>query len=258
MKRMIAIGLIGLGIGGCAVDPISDYLRNHNYKAITPVSDGHYVGGIYPKNDLSGAPLILLTDVLDKNKAIEYMNTVKGNSSLSTEAVNKTYDIGADVEIIGYLGATLKTNGIKKFSVRASGAKEYVLSQAKFKQLLDDKYKKLLEGSSVNGKYYVYSLLKVDSLEYEFFNENDTKIAVETLENLEGKIKAKIGPEWKVTKNASLMFDEPRFIGFRAKKIHTDASGNVVLKRAPINDDGPGGEEPRPHPEGPNCYRDCP
>ena len=257
MKNIFLIGFLGIALSGCATDPLSKYLDKHDYKAITPVSDGHYVGGVYPKNDLSSAPLILLSDVLDKDKANLMMNSVKGKSSLRTESSNKIYDIGADVEIIGYVSATLKTNGVKKFTVKATGAEEYVLSQARFRGLVNNEYKSLLGNSSIDGKYYVYSLLKVASLEYEFFNENDTKISAETLANIEDKIKVKIGPKWKITNSGNLMMDKPRFIGFRAEKIKIDSEGNLVLKRVSINDEGPGGDNPRPHPPGPNCYRDC-
>lgn len=198
--------------------------------------------------------------MLDKDKINLFMNSTKGKSSLRTESSNKIYAIGADVEIIGYVSATLKTHGVKKFTVKATGAEEYVLSQARFRSLVNNEYKSLLGNSSLDGKYYVYSLLKVASLEYEFFNENDTKASAETLANIEDEIKVKLGPEWKITNSGSLIIDKPRFIGFRAEKIKIDSGGHMVLKglkRAPINDEGPGGDNPRPHPSGPNCYRDC-
>lgn len=216
---------------GC-VDPFSKFIRDNQYQPIIPVSSGHYVGSIYPKDDLSTAPIILLPDVFDKEEADKLMEELKGPASLKSIESEKTYSIGADVAIIGYVSAALKNSGVKKFKVRVEGAEQYIISQARFTKLLNNDYKKFLKDSSLDGAYYVYGLLKVSSLEYELYSDNEAKLSIATLSKIENEIKGKLGAEWKINDKGNLGFNEPRFIGFRAEKIRVNPNPIVHQNEA--------------------------
>ncbi len=232
MNKNLCVLITAILLTGC-VDPLSRYIQDNNYYAIVPPTDAQFVGNVYGSPNISAngvAPIILLPDAITQANAQRLMAEIEANAGLPNIDSNSTYEIGADVEVVGYISAALEAAGVSKFSVQVTDAKEYVLSQARFRQLVNNEYQDLLDGTELDGKYYIYSLLKVGTLKYDFFSNDEAKIAAETLENLETEIETSIGPEWEITEEGSLVINTPMFIGARLSRIEEDSNGNIILQ----------------------------
>jgi len=141
--------------------------------------------------------------------------------------INKEFKLSLEAAYVGVASGDLKVNGVRKYRVTVSSpiVYDYPLDTVLAYQVIPA-IKRRFPDVSLQGKYIVRSLLQVDGLEYEFFREDGGKINLSADQKLVQSLTAKLGTEWKVTREGKLTITQPRFIGYRFA--HVDKEGGLV------------------------------
>jgi hypothetical protein len=150
------------------------------------------------------------------------MDSLKNPVVLSGESSDKTFEIKAETDIIGYAKADLNANNITHFKVSYGNCFEYIATETQLEdEVIPGIIKRLPNHNpqEYNGKYIIWALLKADSAQYEFFDKNSLKVNIEPGSELEKILKSKIGAEWSSNTQKNLSFSTPHFIGYRIYEI---------------------------------------
>ena len=126
----------------------------------------------------------------------------------------KDFQISAEAAYIGIAKGDLEITGARKYSVTVTNP---VIHDAPLDstvaQTLIPAIKTKFPNVPLEGKYIVRSLLGVSGMDYEFFSENGGKINISADQNLVHNLTAKLGSQWKVTREGKLTITQPRTSG---------------------------------------------
>lgn len=211
--------IICLGLIGCA-DPVTKLLKdNGNFALVRPPSTGMHLGDVHRTTNLQEES-IPMSDVMGERKLEEMMKKRSRQVALPTNSGSSSYDITAKAAYVGVAETELGLKGAKKFSVTVTNP---VIYDAPFDSLLAPKIipeiQKTFPRVSLEDKFIVRSLLGVQGMEYEFFNDKGGKIDIAADKNLVKGLTAKLGGSWQVTKSSKLIINKPRFIGYRLARV---------------------------------------
>lgn len=212
-------------------DPLTQYLRDQDFHAFHPPRSRAIVGELHRHETFSSkvAPIVQVSDVLDPEECQKLMLASRTDVTLPTVSSNRTYDLTAKSAVIGAFSGQLSAKGVRKYRVRVKNPREYVLSQARFRQVVEPVIREVLVGSTLDQKHYIHSLLEVDEVEYELLDKSGAVVNLELDESLKESITADLGGDWQVTRNGTLKSTEPRFIGYRTHQLQvTQIDGEEV------------------------------
>ncbi len=169
-----------------------------------------------------------MSDVYSRDQLNSLMSSRSKRIDLPESTGSKTYDVNVKAAYVGVAAAELNAKHASKFSVKVTNP---VLYDAPFDAELSPNIIPAIQRKfphvNLEDKYIIRSLIKVDGLEYEFYNEKGGKINIAADKALVNKLtSAELGVGWSVTKNSKLIIKQPRFIGYRLAKVRRD--GEVV------------------------------
>jgi hypothetical protein len=239
MKHTNAIAITALTLGaifftGCA-DPIDKLLKqNGRYGVVRPPSDGLYLGDVHIKKDLT-APSVSMRDVVsDSKERSEMMEARKTEITVPSLSGSSSFKISGSAKYIGVASGSLLTHGASKYKVNIGKAYVYDAPiDSYLKPVLLTGIRTAFSDVDLNKKYIVRSLLKVESLEYEFYNSSGTKIDLASDGTLSSTITGSLGGEWEVSRQGTLIIKEPKYIGFRVAQIVKDGGLHPLAPGAP-------------------------
>jgi hypothetical protein len=216
-----------LALAGCAQDPVADLMkRNGGFVAVRPPSDGEYLGDVYRSKNLIEQS-ISMKNVMSPAELEKMMRGHAKSVSLESSSGNSSFKISANVAYLGIASAALEASGATKYSVNISQPVIYDSPlDSDLAPVLIPSIESRFPNVPLQGKYIVRSLLQVGGLEYEFHREGGAKIDLSADQNLVKNLTAKLGTEWKVTRDGKLAITQPRYIGYRLARI--DDAGKVI------------------------------
>jgi len=150
----------------------------------------------------------------------QVMETIKDDASIPDTSNERQFNIGAEADFIGEAKTELSAYKIAKFKVRFGGVVQYIISKTKFE---DEIYPKILEAypnRNFDKKYVIVALLKVSTMEYEFYDKDGGKISITPGSEIEKVLQAKLGAEWSASQNNTLSINTPRYIGYRMAQLN--------------------------------------
>ena len=220
-------GLMVLVFTGCARDQVADLMKsNGGFAAVRPPSASEYLGDVYQKANLIDSS-ISMKNVMNSNDLDTMMKDHAKAVTLPSSSGNSSFKISADASYVGIASATLEASGATNYSVNVSDPVIYDAPlDGYLAPVLIPSIQSRFPNVSLQGKYIVRSLLQVGGLEYEFHRENGGKIDLSVDKNLVKNLTAKLGAEWKVTRDGKLAITQPRYIGYRLARI--DKAGSLV------------------------------
>jgi hypothetical protein len=212
---------------GCAGDPVAELLkRNGGFAVVRPPSDGEYLGDVYRTKGLMEQS-ISMKDVMEPDALNKVMTAYLKRVDIESISGKKDFKLSLEAAYIGVAKGDLEISGAHKYRVTVSNP---VIHDSPFDAqlvpILIPAIKSKFPNVPLEGKYIVRSLLEVDGMEYEFFSENGGKINISADQNLVRNLTAKLGTEWKVTRDGKLTITRPRYIGYRLARI--DKVGGAV------------------------------
>ncbi len=209
---VIALG-VSILLSGCASDPLTQTLKKNGYAPVMPMPATMHIGDIYDTKGLRD-PYVFMKDKLS-DYIQQIMETIKDDASIPDMLSEHQFNIGAEADIIGQAKVELSAYSITGFKVKFGGVVQYLISKTKFE---DDVYLKTIEtypNRDFDKKYVIVALLKVSTLEYEFYDKDGGKILVAQGSEIAKVLEAKIGAKWSASENGNLSISSPRFIGYR-------------------------------------------
>jgi len=215
----LVIFVVSFAVGACSPkDPLTKYIRMHGYEPIFPPTSRITVGDIYESEELKGVPVELIDDILTPVQRDEMMAHAARDVSLMNSAKNSRYSLEGNVYALDSIDVELKNAGVSRYHVNTGNATEYLISRGYFNRII---LPELLKRRSELQGAYVYRLLKVDRIEYEFYSETGGKIAVTPTHPIAAAFNAKAGSDWSVNERHNIEISQPRFIGFKAQRFAT-------------------------------------
>jgi len=203
---------------GCASDPLTQTLKKYGYAPVMPAVSTMNIGDIYETKGLR-EPYVLMRDKLS-DYIQQVMETIKDDASIPDTSSERQFNIGADADFIGEAKTELSAYKIAKFKVRFGGVVQYIISKTKFE---DEIYPKIVEtypNRNFDKKYLIVALLKVSTMEYEFYDKDGGKISIAPGSEIEKVLQAKLGAEWSASQNNTLSISTPRYIGYRMAQLN--------------------------------------
>lgn len=230
MHKFVLLSML-LILSGCASDPLTQTLKKYGYAPIMPPVATMNIGDIYDTKGLRD-PYVLMKDKLS-DYIQQIMETLKDDASIPDTSSEQLFNIIAEADIIGQAKPELSVYKIAKFKVHFGGVVQYIISKAKFE---DEIYPKILEtypNRNFDKKYVIVALLKVSSLEYEFYDSDGNKVTISPGSEIEKVLKAKLGSEWSASQNNTLSVSSPRYIGYRMAQLNEISYETVKGMQAP-------------------------
>ncbi|QNN23660.1 hypothetical protein HED60_15725 [Planctomycetales bacterium ZRK34] len=222
-RNILFMTLVSIYCVGCTtVDPLTAYLNHHGFKPIFPPTSKATVGDLYESSTLSGQPVELVENLLSSDERNSLMASVSRDVTLMNSSRESKYKIDSDIFALGYIRIELENEGATSFRVSAGNAREYLMSSGYFNRALLPRLKQ--RSVQVVGAY-IYKLLEVDTLEYEFYREDGTKIDVKPGDRISQVFQDRVGAQWSVNERNNIEITSPRFIGFQAKSVGSNSSG---------------------------------
>lgn len=215
----VILSSIALALGtGCATDPLTRLLRDNHYAPLVPVRARQDVGDLFNKVDLTSSA-IGAREVLGETIVSNLMVAIENPVSLPIVSGDRKFAIRGSADVIGYAKADLEAQGIRTFRVKPGDAYQYQWSDFAIESNLMPKVQMAWPQKDLSGLFVVTAVLRVNSLEYEFFNGEGVKVAVESKGLIENVVKGKLGGDWIANENKNLSFVKPRFVGYRVSRI---------------------------------------
>lgn len=185
------------------------------------------VGDLYlhRTDDTDIAPIALVSDVMQEDDRVKLMEAKRRDVSLPTSSGTQVYEMDASAVILGAVSSELRAQGVRKYRVKVVNPREYELSQVAFRKEIEDHFRNEMPGESIDNTHYVYSLLEVDGVEYEFLNENGRQIHVEPTDEIAQVVKGHAKMGWEFSEDGKLVGTESRFIGYRTHQIQECTHG---------------------------------
>ncbi len=203
---------------GCASDPLTRALKKCGYAPVMPTPATMHIGDIYGTKGLID-PLVFMRDNLfDYIEKI--MEKAEDDASIPDTSSERQFNIGVEADIIGEAKAELSVYRIAKFKVRFGGVVQYIISKTKFEDEIYRKIREIYPIRNFDKKYVITALLKVSTLEYEFYDKDGGKISIAPGSEIEKVLKAKLSAEWSASKNNNLFISSPRYIGYRMAQLN--------------------------------------
>ena len=235
----ICVVISAMLLAGCATDPLTKTLKDLGYAPAIPAPATQSIGDVYEKASLR-EPYLLLREYYPKKEVETLMNSYSDPVAIPDSSGERAYKVSASADIIGKVNVELSKNGVTSFKVKFNGAHQYLISKTKFYTEISPKIRKIIQDISdrdnsklfdLNNKFAILALLKVDGLEYEFYNNRGTKVSVRPGSQLEKIIKANIGADWSANQKSNLSFSSPRFIGYRMGRL---TGGGYTYQAMPV------------------------
>lgn len=220
---VIAFGLMIL-LFGCASDPLTQTLKKYGYASTMPLPATMYIGDIYETKGLRNNPYMVMQDKLS-DYIQQVMETIKDDASIPDTSSESKFNIEAEADIIGQAKAELSIYHIAKFKVRFGGVVQYIISKTKFEDEIYPKIRETYSNRNFDKKYVIVALLKVSTMEYEFYDKDGSKISIAPGGEIEKVLKAKLGAEWSASQNNTLSVSSPRYIGYRMAQLNEKSYG---------------------------------
>lgn len=161
---------------GCASDPLTQTLKKYEYAPIMPMPATMNIGDIYEAKGLRD-PYVFMRDRLS-DYIQQVMEKIKDDASIPDTSSEHQFNIGAEADIIGQAKAELSIYHIAKFKVRFGGVVQYIISKTKFEDEIYPKIKETYSSRNFDKKYVIVALLKVSTMEYEFYDKEGSKISI--------------------------------------------------------------------------------
>ena len=190
-----------------------------------------HIGDIYDSKGL-GDPYVFMRDRLS-DYIEEIMDSAGDDASIPNTSSERQFNIGAEADIIGEAKAELSAYHIAKFKVRFGGVVQYIISKVKFEDEIYRKIREIYPIRNFDKKYAITALLKVSTLEYEFYDKDGGNISITPGSEIEKILKAKLGAGWSASENDNLSINSPRFIGYRMAQLNERSYGIVKGVRIP-------------------------
>lgn len=225
MKRgciVTALGLIIL-LSGCVSDPLTQTLKKYGYAPIMPLPATMYIGDIYETKGLRDPYVFMRDNLLDYIQ--QNMEKIKDDASIPDTSSEHQFNIGAEADIIGQAKVELSIYHIAKFKVRFGGVVQYIISKTEFEDKIYPKIRETYPNRNFDKKYAIIALLKVSTMEYEFYDKDGSKISIAPGGKIEKLLKATLGAEWSASQNNTLSTSSPRYIGFRMAQLNEKSYG---------------------------------
>ncbi|MFH1913008.1 MAG: hypothetical protein ABIK45_01875 [Pseudomonadota bacterium] len=231
MQRAILglLCLMALTLSACAAkDPVQTILSDYNMSVVKPPRTGMTLGEIYMNPNLNDP--ITSASSIDAKVIETVMKDAKREASLPSTSFNDSYAIDASATYIGDNAATLKRLGASSYSVSFRNPKLYILTLDNLMSNLLPAFSKPAQSLILNEKYYISSLLLVDGMEYTFKDSSGASVNMGAKLN---EVAAKLEAKADSSKEGTLIFDAPRFIGYSMKKLtitkSSEVTGDVLL-----------------------------
>ncbi|MUM77118.1 hypothetical protein GKC30_05685 [Pseudodesulfovibrio sp. F-1] len=207
--------LVALTLSACAAkDPVQTILSEYNMSVVKPPRTGMTLGEIYMSPNLNDP--ITSASSIDAKVIKAIMKDAEKEASLPSASLSKSYALDASATYIGDNAATLKRMGASSYSVTFRNPKLYILTLDNLMSSLLPALSKPAQNLIMNEQYYISSLLLVDGMEYTFKDSSGASVKLGTeLDKVAGKLEAKADR----TKEGTLIFDAPRFIGYSMRKL---------------------------------------
>ena len=216
---------------GCASDPLTRTLKKCGYAPVIPTPATMHIGDIYETKGLIN-PLVFMRDNLfDYIEKI--MEKAGDDASIPDTSSERQFNIGAEADIIGEAKAELSVYRIAKFKVRFGGVVQYIISKTKFEDEIYRKIRKIYHNRNFDKKYVILGLLKVSTLEYEFYDKDGGNILITPGSKIEKILKAKFDAGWSASENGNFSISSPRFIGYRMAQLNERSYGIIKGLRTP-------------------------
>lgn len=219
---IIAFGLMIL-LFGCASDPLTQTLKKYGYASTMPLPATMYIGDIYETKGLRNPYMVMKDKLSDYIQQV--METIKDDASIPDTSSESKFNIETEADFIGEAKAELSAYGVSKFKVHFGGVVQYIISKTKFEDEIYPKIKNAYAGKDFDKKYVIVALLKVSTLEYEFYDKDGGKISIAPGSKIEKVLKAKLGAELSASKNNKLSVSSPRYIGYRMAQLNEKSYG---------------------------------
>lgn len=220
---VIAFGLMIL-LFGCASDPLTQTLKKYGYASAMPLPATMYIGDTYETKGLRNPYMVMKDRLSDYIQQV--METIKDDASIPDTSSESKFNIEAEADFIGEAKAELSAYGVSKFKVHFGGVVQYIISKTKFEDEIYPKIKNAYSGRDFDKKYVIVALLKVSTLEYEFYDKDGGKISIAPGSKIEKVLKAKLGAELSASKNNKLSVSSPRYIGYRMAQLNEKSYEN--------------------------------
>lgn len=213
---------------GCASDPLTATLKKYGYAPVIPLSSKMNIGDIYETKGLT-QPYLLMGDIL-KEDIQAIMDELGDDVSIPEESMEKRFEVSGEADLVDMVSSELAIHDIKKFRIRLSGVVQYKISKVRFEEQIYSKIKEKYPDRDFDKKYVIIALLKVNGIEYEFFDNKGGKVSVAPNGEIEKILKAKLGSEWSASENNTLKINDARFIGYRMAQLNKISYGTVRTK----------------------------
>jgi hypothetical protein len=168
-----------------------------------------------------------MKDVMGPNALRDVMGAHLRRVDMESLSGKQNFKLSLEAAYIGIAKGDLEVTGARKYRVTVSTP---VIHDSPFDSQLEPilipAIKTKFPSVPLEGKYIVRSLLEVSGMEYEFFSENGGKVNISADQKLVQSLTAKLGTEWKVTREGKLTITQPRYIGYRLARI--DKLGGAV------------------------------
>ena len=218
LNYIVVFAAITALLVGCASDPLTQTLKKYEYAPVMPMSATMHIGDVYETKGLK-APYVFMRDRLS-DYIEEIMDSAGDDASIPNTSSERQFNIGAEADIIGEAKAELSAYHIAKFKIRFGGVVQYIISKTKFEDEIYRKIRKIYHNRNFDKKYVILGLLKVSTLEYEFYDKDGGNILITPGSKIEKILKAKFDAGWSASENGNFSISSPRFIGYRMAQLN--------------------------------------
>lgn len=217
LNYIVVFAAITALLFGCASDPLTQTLKKCGYAPVMPMPATMHIGDIYETKGLRDHYVLMREKLFDYIEGI--MDSAGDDASIPDTSSERQFNIGVEADIIGEAKAKLSVYRIAKFKVRFGGVVQYIISKVKFEDEIYRKIKEIYPIRNFDKKYVILGLLKVSTLEYEFYDKDGGNVLITPGSKIEKILKAELGAEWSASKNGNLSISSPRFIGYRMARL---------------------------------------
>jgi hypothetical protein len=225
---LLICGVSTLLLAAC-VDPLTKQLDSYGFAAIVPPNNGYNVGDVYLTADLQ-SPVVRLIDFETSDEIKKFTANIGSQAALANVSETQTYSVNANASVVGKATAELKANGATKFSVTFTGAYVLKMDAVEFNNDILPRINQMAHPPAIGGQYVIDGLLRIDSLEYTFYNDSGQQIDLSTNPGLVKQLQASLGFSSESTVTSTLKISAPTLIGYSLKHIGKTglATGSVT------------------------------